>query len=297
MAIKEFHNLSELQLNSDPLTGTINSSWGNLGYWSQSDISPSTMSYPQACRQLACEVADMAGLNSTHSLLDTGFGCGDQLVVWLQEFKLSDVCGVNLSSSQTQYAQQKIAALQLNANIRCELQAGDCCQPFAWQGLDPHFDRIIALDCIYHFTNKSQYFSLCQQRLLKDGALVVTDLLLNAHIKNIWHKCILKTICYFSHIPFNNIKTLNEYQAELNLVGLTITTDKDISAQVFLPFGQWLKQYIADLSNAQSDTGRLSWLKYRGTAAFLRWAYQKNIFSYHVLRIEHNGDFLVKLGL
>jgi cyclopropane fatty-acyl-phospholipid synthase-like methyltransferase len=95
----------------------------------------------------------MAGLNSTHSLLDTGFGCGDQLVVWLQEFKLSDVCGVNLSSSKTRYAQQKITALQRNTDIRCELQVSDCCQPSAWQGLDPHFDRIIALDCIYHFTN------------------------------------------------------------------------------------------------------------------------------------------------
>jgi 2-polyprenyl-3-methyl-5-hydroxy-6-metoxy-1,4-benzoquinol methylase len=236
----------------------------------------------------------MAGLNSTHRLLDTGFGCGDQLVVWLKEFKLSDVCGVNLSSSQTQYAQQKIAALQLNADIRCELQVGDCCQPSAWQGLNQHFDRIIALDCIYHFTNKPQYYFLCKQRLLQGGALVVTDLLLNSHIKNILHKCILKTICYFSHIPFNNIKTFNEYQAELNMVGLTITTHKDISAQVFLPFGQWLKQYIADLSNGQSVTVRLSWLKYRGTAAFLRWAYQKKIFSYHALRIEHNGDVLVE---
>ncbi len=297
MAPKEFHDLSELQLNINPQSGEVESSWGNLGFWSTKNQSNSSLNYPQACRQLACEVAAMADLKGDHNLLDTGFGCGDQLAVWLQEFKVNNLTGINLSVSQTHHAQKKIAALKLDADIRCELKVGDGCQPSAWQGLDKHFDRIIALDCIYHFTNKSQYFSLCKQRLGEGGALVVSDLLLNASIKNIWHKCILKTICYFSHIPFQNIKTIDEYRAELNLLGLEIARDKDISDQVFLPFGQWLEQYISELSDKKSDIGRLSWLKYRGTAKFLRWAYEKKIFSYHLLRIEHHGEFSNKSTL
>ncbi len=287
MASQEFHDLSELQLNINSISGEIESSWGNLGFWVPCDNSNLELNYPQACHNLACEVAHMAGLKDHHKLLDTGFGCGDQLVVWLEEFKVNSLVGVNLSVSQTQHAQQKIAALNLHANITCDLQTGDSCLPSNWQGLDKNFDRIIALDCIYHFTDKQQYFSLCKQHLADSGALVVSDLLLQSGQLTLWQQLVLKSICYFSHIPLRNLKTLVEYQSELTSMGLVISKDRDISGQVFLPFGQWLKQYIKQLDNNEKVAGELSWLKYRGTARFLRWGYEKNIFSYHILRIEH----------
>jgi len=286
MAPKEFHDLSELQLNINPQSGQVESSWGNLGLWSIQE-NPTSLNYPQACRQLACEVANMADLKGDHKLLDTGFGCGDQLAVWLQEFKVNNLAGINLSVSQTQHAQKKVAALKLHENITCDLQTGDSCQPSNWQGLDKNFDRIIALDCIYHFANKQQYFSLCKQHLADSGALVVSDLLLQSDKLNVWQQLVLKTICYVSHIPFKNLKTIDKYQAELTSMGLVMSMSRDISEQVFLPFGQWLDEYIAKLNNNEKLTGKFSWLKYRGTAKFLRWGYEKNIFSYHILRIEH----------
>ncbi len=287
MAPKEFHDLSELQLNINPQSGQVESSWGNLGLWSTQNQSTNSLNYPQACHQLAREVAHMAKLNSTHKLLDTGFGCGDQLAVWLEEFKVSKLVGINLSVSQTLHAQEKIAALNLHENITCDLQTGDSCLPSNWQGLDKNFDRIIALDCIYHFADKPGYFSLCKQHLADSGALVVSDLLLQSGQLTLWQQGVLKTICYFSHIPLQNLKTLEKYQTELTSMGLVISKDRDISEQVFLPFGQWLEKYIAQIDNNEKVAGKLSWLKYRGTARFLRWGYEKNIFSYHILRIEH----------
>ncbi len=290
----EFHDLAELQLNINPTNGLIESSWGNLGYWPSTSVTANSLNYPQACHQLACEVADMANLNSAHRLLDTGFGCGDQLVVWLDEYKLKDVTGINLSVSQTQHAQQKITALNIDSSIAWDLRVGDCCEPSAWQGLDEKFDRIIALDCIYHFPHKQQYFSLCKQHLAKGGALVVSDLLLSTGKKRFWQQWVLKTICYFSHIPFKNLKTIDEYQTELSAEGLVISKHQDISEQVFLPFGLWLEQYIAELNSSKNVSDTYSWLKYRGTAKFLRWGYQKNIFLYQLLRIEHKGAPFIK---
>ena len=85
MAQSEFHDLAELHLNINPTTQAIESSWGNLGYWKDSNNGQDIVHYPQACQQLAMEVALIADLSPEHKLLDTGFGCGDQLLIWIKE--------------------------------------------------------------------------------------------------------------------------------------------------------------------------------------------------------------------
>ncbi len=287
---KEFHDLAELQLNIEADTGQINSSWGNLGYWSsssQNSVKPhASIGYPQACAQLARELADMAKLEASHRVLDTGFGCGDQLLLWIEEYKVQNLSGINLSHSQTQHAQNKINKLPLHSQISVSLNMGDCSHEDSWQEMNEKFDRIIALDCIYHFNNKHNYFSLCRQHLTQDGALVISDLLLAKSSLIFWQKLLLKSICYFSHIPYQNLKTQKNYLKQLNRLGLTITEQKDISEHVFLPFGQWLKRHIKQIENSKKVTHKHSWLKYKGTAKFLAWGYKNNIFNYHLLRIE-----------
>ena len=287
---KEFHDLAELQLNIEADTGEINSSWGNLGYWlsfnQTSDAQRSLAGYPQACGQLARELANMATLDASHRVLDTGFGCGDQLILWIEEYKVQHLSGINLSLSQTQHAQNKINKLPLHSKISVSLNIGDCSHEDSWQELDEKFNRILALDCIYHFKNKQNYFSLCKQRLKEEGALVVSDLLLARSKMSLWQNLLLKSICYFSHIPYQNLKTQEDYLKQLNLLGLTITQQKDISDNVFIPFGQWLKHYITQIENSKKVTHKYSWLKYKGTARFLAWGYKNNIFKYHLLRIE-----------
>ena len=283
MAIKEFHDLAELQLNINPLNAVVDSSWGNLGYWANSQGSDT---YSQACTALATKVGSMADLDAGHRVLDTGFGCGDQLLVWLEQFNIKKLAGINLSVSQTQYANEKVNATNLSQDICCQLKTGDVCCDTAWQGLDDKFDRIIALDCIYHFEDKPSYFSQCEKHLKEDGALVVTDLLLNSPTLKVWYKLILKCICYFSHIPFKNIKTIEAYQQELQALGLQLVKNEDIGAKVLLPFGHWLEGYITQVKNSDANTVKFNWMKYRGTARFLRWAHDNTVFSYHVLRIE-----------
>ncbi len=286
MAQSEFHDLAELHLNINPTTQAIESSWGNLGYWKDSNIEQNIVHYPKACQQLAMEVAFIADLNAEHKLLDTGFGCGDQLLIWIKEFNVKNITGLNLSSSQTQFAQENLDNAPLNINTHCEINTADCCLESSWQELDDDFQRIIALDCIYHFKHKFQYFNLCERHLANNGALVVSDLLLAKEHLPIWHKLLLKSICYLSHIPYQNFKTTKQYQQQLATSGLTITQQKDISEHVFLPFGQWLAEYIPTVKNSPNLPKNISWLKYKGTAKFLAWGFNQDVFRYYVLKIE-----------
>jgi cyclopropane fatty-acyl-phospholipid synthase-like methyltransferase len=285
MAQPEFHDLAELQLNIDPASQSINSSWGNLGHWQSNDDQPINH-YPQACKQLAIEVAHMASLNSDHKLLDTGFGCGDQLLVWLKNFQVKHVQGLNISHSQTLHAQQTLANTELSSAYQYDINMADCCLESSWKKLDLNFNRIIALDCIYHFSHKAQYFSLCKKHLAADGALVVSDLLAVNNQRTLWQSFLLRSICYFSHIPYQNLKTQSQYQAQLNELGLTMTQYKDISDQVFLPFGKWLNQYIPQVKDSLALPKKTSWLKYQGTAKFLAWGHRRKVFRYCILRIE-----------
>jgi hypothetical protein len=284
----EFYDLEDIQLNYQPETGYLNSSWGNLGCWLDDTKSP-IGNYSQACEQLAIELGRLAKLDQLtqgHIVLDTGFGCGDQLFVWSNSFAVKQLVGINFSHSQT--------AMAVNALNRkgCEaqksayfLQQGDCCDPVAWHYVPKALDRIIALDCLYHFKNKSDYFELCNEHLAVDGILAASDLVLVKPINHLLDKTILKIICKLSHIPFENLMTLSSYQALLVQQGLVLSQAVNIADKVFLPFGQWLNTYMAEMKRSHKTDRKLGWLKYKGTAVFLRWAYNKQILDYQLLQI------------
>lgn len=292
----DFYDLEDLQLNFDPITGQRKTSWGNLGYWNLSNNASNqacskTQTYSQACYQLAVQLANMAQLqqlSKDHTVLDTGFGCGDQLWVWCDNYGVNNLYGVNYSSLQTNFALAQLKQAPKKAEI--QLLQGDCCDAQAWQTIPKALDRVLALDCVYHFNNKSQYFNLCHQHLVAGGLLVISDLLLLRPIVNPLHRFILTIICKLSHIPLSNLMTQAQYQAFLAQHHFQLSEAKDISKHVFLPFGQWLKSYIKSMkqgSKQETEIARkMSWIKYQGTAAFLKWAYKRNILSYQLLKIE-----------
>jgi SAM-dependent methyltransferase len=286
--LNEFYDLEDIQLNYQPETGNLNSSWGNLGCWLDDTKSPID-NYSQACQQLAIELGRLAKLDQLsegHAILDAGFGCGDQLFVWLNSFAVKQLVGINFSHSQTAFAvnalNSKACEQQKGAYV---LKQGDCCDPIAWQHVPKALDRIIALDCLYHFKNKPDYFKLCNKHLAVDGILAASDLVLVKPINNLLYKTILKIICKLSHIPFENLMTLSSYQALLMQQGLVLSQAVNISDKVFLPFGQWLNTYVAEMKSSHKTDRKLSWVKYKGTAVFLRWAYNKRILDYQLLQI------------
>jgi cyclopropane fatty-acyl-phospholipid synthase-like methyltransferase len=296
----EFFDLEDIQLNYQPETGMLNSSWGNLGCWLDDTKTPIN-DYSLACQQLAVELGRLAKLDKSGKqvklsedlkVLDTGFGCGDQLVVWLNEFHVKQLIGINFSHSQTAFA---LNALKKNkdqpkdqpADNSYTLKQGDCCDPLVWESVPKSLDRIIALDCLYHFKNKPAYFKLCNQHLADHGILAVSDLILVKPIHNPVYKWILKIICKLSHIPFQNLMTLSDYQQLLTQQGLVLSQAEDISHCVFLPFGQWLNSYIAEMKKHNKARHKLSWAKYKVTAVFLRWAHNEQILGYQLLQISH----------
>ena len=291
---QEFHDLQELSLNVDILTGELLGSWGNLGYWYRDDGSVIDH-YSEAAQQLAQQLAIFTQLQPQHSVLDVGFGCGDQLIYWQRSFQIEPIWGMNLSSIQTEYAHEKLALFNCPARIH----QGDACDALAWETLPTSFNRIIALDCVYHFSNKSVFLDLCFVYLknstpsLDKNELIVSDFILQNPVNSFIHTLMLRVICFFSHIPFNNLKTRREYELELAQAGLCLAEYKDVSAAVMLPFSDWIMKNKKATNNIPKNHlglfSKKSSSKYIGTALFLRWAARHKIFHYALMRIQVNG--------
>ena len=64
-------NLDERLLNL--MDGPSDTYWGNLGYWEKA------RTYPQAASALAMRLAEKARLRDAKTIVDIGFGCGDQI--------------------------------------------------------------------------------------------------------------------------------------------------------------------------------------------------------------------------
>lgn len=271
----EFHDLAELALNRD------GQSWGNLGYWQTAD------DYSAACRDLALKLGELAGLSRHSTIFDAGFGCGDQLLLWLEHFHVARVCGVNLSRSQTAYARTRLIAAGY-PDVAAALLRGDVSDPRGWaEALDRQEpDHVIALDSAYHFRDRRRFFALTQQHLAPAGRLSLTDFVLtNDHGTVSFSHRLLRWMLKLSHIPETNIVDLDRYELQLQEAGFDNVQVIDISEQVMPGLAQFIRDLRQDNVVARDDRKLAwsGWIKYRLTGRFLEWAFRRSVLRYYLI--------------
>jgi len=262
----EFHDLAEVKLNRS------GEHWGNLGYWQFDNH------YSDACRQLALELGEFAGLGKQQRLFDAGFGCGDQILVWYKAFEAEYVTGVNLSVSQTEVARHKLQ--ESGYQQRSDIHYGDIgkIQRPAMAG---QFDRVLALDCIYHFSNKRQFFSQSYDLSNEQGVLAFSDLLLVDGAKDNWRYLLVKIMLWLSNIPQQNLTNLDDLQQQLKQQGFGFVEHRDISVQVMPAFYSW---YLNNRSELKEKLNLADRLKYLVTGSFLNWAYKNKLIRYVLVK-------------
>jgi cyclopropane fatty-acyl-phospholipid synthase-like methyltransferase len=271
--MSEFHDLAELALNRE------GESWGNLGYWH------TATEYSDACRALALLLGEQAGLDRQSVVFDAGFGCGDQLLFWLEHFRVAQVFGANLSRSQTAYAKAKLAKAGFPAATAIE--QGDINDPGIWTAaLDAdHPSHVLALDCAYHFPSRVEFFTLAQQHLASAGRLALTDFMLaDQHRTGSFTHRLLRWMLKRSHIAEANIVHRETYLRQLLQTGFGDIRITDISEHVMPGFAHSI--------HTLRQNGKLSWsgrVKYNATGRFLEWAYRRSILRYCVISATKMG--------
>ncbi len=195
----------------------------------------------QAMEQLTQLMIEMANVQTGQELLDVGCGFGGTLLSLREQFPALAMTGLNIDERQLEIARDRLPDVKL-------VQGDACAMPFA----DASFDRVLAVECIFHFPSRRAFFEQARRVLRPGGNLTLSDIVLpegtpagsfDHSAEMLWGK----------HTQID----LQEYRRLAAEVGLQMTAAEDISPQV-LPTYDFLARLLGPYLAEVNEVARLS---------------------------------------
>ncbi|MBU2712669.1 class I SAM-dependent methyltransferase [Zooshikella harenae] len=244
--------------------------WCNFGYWRN------VSNYVQACMNLAGLVADEVHLVPKDNLFDAGFRSPDQLLVWADLYQVDTIkaCGLNIWRLQ-------LARERCQAYPQVELLSGNHMQ--LAQQEDKSIDKIIALDCVYFFSDKQEFFDNASRVLQPRGLLGITDILLTQPFNVPWQAWLFRRFLTICRIPEENVVPEAIYKQRLDQAGFKLINYRDITVDVLGGFCDWVHQQTNTLKASIAVDVRL---RLKILERVLRWLIQNNIVQYVLITAE-----------
>lgn len=189
----------------------------NLGYWENTNITKI------ACEQMIDEVISYANIQENQTVLDVGFGYGDQDIFIATKIPNLTIYGINISDIQVKKAQQQVEEKGLSDQLF--LEKGDA---ISLKYDDNTFDTIIAIESAFHFNSREKFFEEAYRTLKNTGTLCLTDCLPKRKTKS----ADFQENSERYGIPLENQYDIVEYIKKLKKIGFKSITYLDISEKV-----------------------------------------------------------------
>jgi erythromycin 3''-O-methyltransferase len=207
----------------------------NLGYWP--DGCPDL---DHAGEALADLLARSAGFKPGDTVLDAGFGYGDQDFAWLRDHGPQQIFGLNITREQVDRARLRAEA-EKSAG-RLDFRFGSATDmPFPANA----FDRVVALESAFHFSPRTAFFAEAFRVLKPGGTLATADVLPlgQARISDIRSRALS---WIRDSVPEENWYSAATYGEKLRTAGFIDVNVESIRDRVFEPFRQDFLRRLRD---------------------------------------------------
>ena len=208
----------------------------NFGYWKNQ---PATLD--EASRDLARLLARTADFNASDTIVDCGCGYGDQDLLWVNEFGVKHITGVNLATEQIEISTQRVREAGLGDRVEY-IHASATELPLE----DESCTKVVALESAFHFPSRVDFFSEALRVLKPGGRLVTADIVPKKTIFNTRERDEVARLGWGAASPKAVRRSANVegYQDLLRHVGFAEADAWPITDDVFTPVAKFLSKKL-----------------------------------------------------